>query len=88
MQLPFENGQLDAAHYNAQLSQTRSECAQQFHAIGAASTDLVNNIVDACRPVQSLILPYSGYDPLEFGALARSEGFTLVADATGLAGGI
>jgi hypothetical protein len=88
LQLRFENGQLDAAHYNAQLSQTRSECAQQFHAIGVASTGLVNNIVAACRPVQSLILPYSGYDPLELGALVRSEGFTLVADATGLAGSI
>jgi hypothetical protein len=88
LQVPFENGHVDAAHYNAQLSQIRLGCAQQFHAIGAASRNLVNNIVAACGPVQSLILPYSGYDPLEFGALARSEGFTLVADATGLAGSI
>ncbi len=88
LQLPFENGQLDATHYNARLSQTRRECAQQFQAIGAASTNLVNNIVAACGPVESLILPSSGYDPLEFGALTRSEGFTLVADATGLAGSI
>jgi hypothetical protein len=88
LQLPFENGLIDAAHYNTVLAQVRSDCAQRFQQIGRASTDLVNDIVAACGPVQSLILPNSGYDPLQFGALARSEHIILVADATGLAGRI
>ena len=88
LQLPFENGLLDAADYNTELAEVRSDCAQRFQQIGRASTDLVNDIVAACGPVQSLILPNSGYDPLQFGALARSEHIILVADATGLAGRI
>lgn len=88
LQLPFENGQLDSAHYNAGLAKTRDDCAHRFNKIGAASSKLVDKIVAACTPVQSLILPFSGYDPLQFGALTRSESIVLVAEATGLAGRI
>jgi len=88
LQLSFENGQTDSAHYNRELSEIRSDCTQQFEQIGRASTTLVNGIVGACGPVQSLILPYSGYDPLQFGALTRLLGTPLVSDATALAGGI
>ncbi len=86
LQLPFENGQIDSAHYNSELTGIRRDCGSRFEQIGAASTNLVNGIVDACGPVQSLILPNSGYDPLQFGALTRSMRIVLVADATGLAG--
>jgi hypothetical protein len=88
LQLPFENGQIDSDHYNRELSEIRGDCARQFNQIGQASTKLVNGIVDVCGPVQSLILPYSGYDPLQFGALTRSLGNALVSDATTLAGRI
>jgi hypothetical protein len=88
LQLPFENGQINQAQYNRQLSEIRSDCAQDFKQVGLASTKLVNGIVDACGPVQSLILPNSGYDPLQFGALTRSLDIVLISDATGLAGRI
>jgi hypothetical protein len=88
VQLPYENGQIDADHYNRQLSEIRGDCESRFKQIGAASTRLVNGIVEACGPVQSLILPESGYDPLQFGGLTRSLGMVLIDDATALAGRI
>jgi len=32
---------------------------------------MIDSIVSACAPVESIILPPSGYDPLEFGVLAE-----------------
>jgi hypothetical protein len=87
-QIRFETGQIQSTQYNQELSKERHDCSQWFKEIGQASTSLINGIVGACGPVQSLILPNSGYDPLQFGALTRSENIVLVADATGLAGRI
>ncbi|HEX4208858.1 MAG TPA: hypothetical protein VHY56_00580 [Candidatus Binataceae bacterium] len=88
VQLGFENGLINSMFYNHEMSQVRSDCALQFKEIGAASTRLVNSIIGACGPVQNLILPNSGYDPLQFGALTRAQGVDLISDATGLAGRI
>jgi hypothetical protein len=88
LQLAFENNQIASDLYNHELSAARAGCAQQFKAIGAASTRLVNGIIGACGPVQNLILPTAGYDPLQFGGLAQSQGLNLVGNATGLAGRI
>ena len=87
VQLGFENGQLDATHYNVGLAQARRDCARRFKEIGAASTLLVDSIIAACKPVQNIILPSQGYDPLQFGVLARVQNITL-SDAAGLAGSI
>lgn len=87
-QVRFETGQIQSTQYNQELSKERRDCSQWFKQIGQGSTSLVNGIIKACGPVQSLILPNSGYDPLQFGALTRSENIVLVADATGLAGRI
>ena len=87
-QVRFETGQIQSTQYNQELSKERHDCSQWFKQIGQGSTNLVNGIVGACGPVQNLILPNSGYDPLQFGALTRSENIVLVADATGLAGRI
>lgn len=88
LQVGFENGLIDSNQYAEELSEVRDDCAREFKEIGAASTKLVDGIVRACGPVANLILPSSGYDPLQFGALARSQGLTLIGDATGLAGRI
>jgi hypothetical protein len=88
VQLGYENGQLASNQYSQELTTVRADCARQFKTIGAASTALVNNIAGACIPVQSLILPNSGYDPLQFGALTRSQNIDLAGNATGLAGAI
>ena len=61
VQLGFENGQLDATHYNVGLAQARRDCARRFKEIGAASTLLVDSIIAACKPVQNIILPSQGY---------------------------
>jgi hypothetical protein len=87
-QVRFETGQIQSTQYNQELSKERRDCSQWFKQIGQGSTSLVNGIVKACGPVESLILPNSGYDPLQFGALTRAENIFLVADATGLAGRI
>jgi hypothetical protein len=70
-QLGFENGLSNTSAYDSQLGGIRQDCTRRFKEIGAASTRLVDGIVAACTPVQSIILPASGYDPLEFGALAN-----------------
>jgi hypothetical protein len=87
-QVRFETGQITSTQYNQELSKERRDCSQWFTQIGQGSTSLVNGIVNACGPVQSLILPDSGYDALQFGALTRDQKIVLVADATGLAGRI
>jgi hypothetical protein len=87
-QVRFETGQIQSTQYNQELSKERRDCSQWFTQIGQGSTSLVNGIINACGPVQSLILPNSGYDPLQFGALTRSQDIVLVADATDLAGRI
>jgi hypothetical protein len=87
-QVRFEAGRIGSTQYNQELSKERRDCSQWFTQIGQGSTSLVNGIVNACGPVQDLILPYSGYDPLQFGALTRAENLVLVADATQLAGRI
>jgi hypothetical protein len=70
-QLGFENGLTNTSAYDSQLIGIRQDCTRRFQEVGAASTRLVNRIVAACTPVQSIIIPASGYDPLEFGALAN-----------------
>ena len=72
-QVRFETGQIQSTQYNQELSKERRDCSQWFKQIGQGSTSLVNGIVKACGPVESLILPNSGYDPLQFGALTRAE---------------
>ena len=88
IQIASENNQISSTQYNQELSAVRGGCAQQFRAIGGASTRLVNGIVAACSPVQNEILPTEGYDPLQFGALAESQGLNLAGNVTGLAGRI
>jgi hypothetical protein len=87
-QLNFENAVTTSNAFSQQLTRIRQDCAQDYKEVGAASTGLVNSIVRACQPVQSLILPVSGYDPLEFGALARALSISLTDNAVELAGEI
>ena len=86
VQLPFENGLLSSDRYDAALTAARTSCAQSYQQIGQASTAMVNQIVAVCAGVQSLVLPYEGYDPLEFGSLTREQNLSVVADASQLAG--
>jgi hypothetical protein len=48
---------------------------------------MINAIVTSCGPVESIILPSSGYDPLEFEALS-DVAYASFSDVTELAGAI
>lgn len=88
VQLGFENGQINSTQYNQALASIRNDCTRRFKQIGAASTILVNAIISACQPVQSLVLPSSGYDPLQLETAFITLENTPVSDVGGLAGRI
>ncbi|MGD0073430.1 MAG: hypothetical protein ABSD31_03725 [Candidatus Binataceae bacterium] len=72
VQLQAENGHVPSEKvYQNQLNVARNDCANKFQQVSRVSTAMVNAIVNACGGVQNIILPPSGYDPLEFGALAE-----------------
>src|SRR5207248_1755351 len=54
----------------------------------SASSKLISDIVAECGPVQSIILPGDGYDPLQFEALsaANPSGFGGFSSVSQLAG--
>ena len=86
VQILFENGLTTPETYQNGLAEARRDCLTKFRHIGRFSTTMINKIVSACAPVESIILPSSGYDPLEFGALS---GFTSsITNVTQLAGEI
>jgi hypothetical protein len=93
IQLQYENGLISQYLYNHQLALTRYQCAQSFQQVGYASTELINNIIQVCGPISSIILPGSGYDPLQLDALASEsdngpEGFTNITQYAGNVCGI
>lgn len=70
-QVPFENGLTTSAEYQNALTSARRDCLTKFQLIGLVSTTMINDIVASCGPVENIILPSSGYDPLEFEALSN-----------------
>jgi hypothetical protein len=83
LQLKSENGKISPADYTEGLSEVRSECSEKYKEIGQASTEFVNGVIRSCKPVASIILPTTGYDPLEFGYQGAK-----FSDVTHLAGGL
>ena len=81
LQLKSENGKISPADYTEGLAEVRSECSEKYKEIGEASTDFVNGVIRSCTPVASIILPATGYDPLEFGH--QGVGFRSVTNLAG-----
>ncbi len=61
VRLPFESALTTTEEFDAGIAKMRAKCTKGFAKVTAASTKLVDAILKACTPVETLILgPYDG----------------------------
>jgi hypothetical protein len=81
--LRYEAGAITEAQAEAAVAVAERRCARHFGQIENASTVLINKIVDACQPVEPLVVGYD--DALRFRAGGFGGGF-VGSNVTELAG--
>lgn len=67
LQLQLENGHLTPEKFEMKLAAVRKKCEKNFALITKASTKLVDGVVKACDPIETVLL--GPYDPLRFQAV-------------------
>lgn len=84
LQLKLENQLITQAEFDAALVKVRKECVEGFEQITKTSTKLVDGIIAACGPIETVLLGED--DPLLFQGLADIVGpgaFTSVEELAG-----
>ncbi len=76
IRLPFESQLISSEDFEAGLVKQRAKCTKSYAKVTAASTKLVDTIIKACTPVESLVLgPYDG--------LRLQSAFTSIGSGSG-----